>query len=263
MQRPPDRRIHTILFTRATSEWISRVNQKHKQLTELQLSAAQKERLDRWAETEFVCSTLNLEGEEIKQEQVARLLSGSQVADGTNDSDRAALALIEALRTVTSVARASGRTAELSADLLLRLHNIPGAAPGFRRGQGVTDARKPAPPEVLPAMIDNACQWYTAESFTELNPVEQASIVFLRLLELQPFEQANERTALVAASLFTLRSELPPIIISSDMHAAYRNALEEGDRMNTKPMVELVAESVERTMNGMLAKHKEIRGHNE
>ena len=81
-------------------------------------------------------------------------------------------------------------------------------------------------------------------------------IVFLRLLELQPFEEANVRTALVAASLFTLRSELPPIIIRPEMQAEYRNALDEGDRMNTKPMVELVAESLEGTLNGMLAKQK-------
>ena len=164
--------------------------------------------------------------------------------------------MLASLHEVTSVARASGRAAKLSADLLLRLHNIPGAAPGFRRGQGVTQPRKPAPPEALPVMIDAACQWYTADSFTELNPVEQASIVFLRLLELQPFEEANVRTALVAASLFTLRSELPPIIIRPEMQAEYRTALDEGDRMNTKPMVELVAESLEGTLNGMLAKQK-------
>ena len=257
MQKPPDRRTPAILFTRATSEWINRVRQKHKQLTELRLSAAQKDRLDRWAETEFVYSTLKLEGEEIKEEQVARLVSAPEVGDRTTDGDRAALALLGSLRTVTSVARSGGRTAELSAEFLLKLHNIPGAAPGFRRGQGVTQTRKPAAPEALPVMIDAACQWYTAESFIELNPVEQASIVFLRLLELQPFEEANVRTALVAASFFTLRRELPPIIIRPDTYAAYRNALDEGDRMNTKPMVELVAESVESTLNGMMAKQKE------
>lgn len=252
MQRPPDRRVPAILFTRATSEWINRVNQKHKQLTELRLSAAQKDRLDRWAETEFVYSTLKLEGEEIKEEQVARLVSGPTAEDGAPESGQGALALLTSLRTVTSVARASGRAAKLSADLLLRLHNIPGAAPGFRRGQGVTQARKPAPPEALPVMIDTACQWYTAESFNELNPIEQASIVFLRLLELQPFEEANERTALVAASLFTLRRELPPIIIRPEMRAAYRNAVEEGYRMNTKPMVELIAEALERSLSKLI-----------
>jgi len=255
MQRPPDGRIPTILFTRATSEWINRVSGKHKQLTELQLSAAQKEKLDRWVETEFVYSTLKLEDVDIELQQVAQLATGSP-NDETIESNRAALALLGSLRAVTSVARGSGRAAELDTDLLIRLHNIPGTAPGFRGGPGVTRTRKPAPPEVLPLMIETACRWYTAESFTELNPVEQASIVFLRLLELQPFQQANERTALVAASLFTLRSELPPIVISTEMHAAYRNALEEGDRMNTKPMVELVAESVERTLSAILAKQK-------
>ena len=251
MRRPPDRRTPTILFTRATTEWISRVNQKHKQLSELKVSTEQRERLERWAETEFVSSTLRLEDEELRQEAFAR--SGSAPADGNAaaESDRAA-ALLESLRTVRSLARARGKAAELTSDLLLRLHDVPGAAPGFRRSAGDSRRRKPSSAENLPAMIDSACQWYTAESFTELNPVEQASIVLLRLLELQPFEQANERTALVAASLFTLRSDLPPIIIVPDMHAAYRNALDEGDRMDTKPMVEMIAEAVQRSLSAMI-----------
>jgi Fic family protein len=107
-------------------------------------------------------------------------------------------------------------------------------------------------PEHLPALLESACQWYTAESFTELNPVEQASIVLLRLIDLQPFEQANERTALVAASLFTMRSHLPPIIIKPELASAYRNALDEGARMNTKPMVETIAEAVEKSLEELI-----------
>ena len=76
--------------------------------------------------------------------------------------------------------------------------------------------------------------------------------MLLRLIDLQPFEQSNERTALVAASLFTLRSELPPIIIKPEMASAYRNALDEGTRMNTKPMVELIAEAINQSINGMI-----------
>jgi hypothetical protein len=72
--------------------------------------------------------------------------------------------------------------------------------------------------------------------------------VLLRLIDLQPFEEANERTALVAASLFTVRRELPPIIIKPEMASAYRNALDEGTRMNTKPMVETTAEAIEKSL---------------
>lgn len=249
MQKPPERRTPTILFTRATSEWISRVNQKHKQLTELQLSAARREALDRWAETEFVHSTLTLEGVAVEHEDVARVGS---ISDAASEGDRSATALLESLRTVTSLARAKGRGARLTADLLLRLHNVPGEASAFRSSAGDARRVKPAPAEALPVMVDSACQWYTADSFTELHPIEQASIVFLRLIEMQPFEKANERTALLAASLFTVRSELPPIIINPEMQAAYRAALDEGIRMNTKPMVELIAEAVERSLEKMI-----------
>jgi Fic/DOC family len=252
MQKRPERRVPTILFTRATSEWISRVNQKHKQLAELQLSARQRETLDRWAETEFLYSTLRLEGVSVAQEQLKRLASAPASWNDAPVNDRAAMGLLASLRAVASLARERGKAAKLTGDLLLSLHSLTGKAPGFRSSAGDTRRLKPPRAASLPAMIDNACQWYTAESFTELHPIEQASIVFLRLIEMQPFEETNERTALVAASLFTLRTELPPIIIKPDMQAAYGVALDEGTRMNTKPMVELVAEAVERSIGGML-----------
>jgi Fic family protein len=240
-----------MLFTRGTSEWISRVNQKHKQLIEIGLSAEQKERLDRWTETEFVYSTLKLEGADIERDHVAQVVSHSPGPGPLAENERAAMDLLVSLRVVTSLARANGKAAEITGEFLLKLHSAPGAA--FRRSAGDTSrVPKPVAPEHLPALLESACLWYTAESFAELNPVEQASIVLLRLIDMQPFEQANERTALVAASLFTLRSELPPIIIKPEMDSAYRNALDEGTRMNTKPMVETVAEAVERSVNEMI-----------
>jgi Fic family protein len=236
------------LFSRDTSEWINRVNQKHKQLVELGLSTEQKVSLERWLETEFVYSTLKLEGQGVAREQAARIASNKSGAMPATDSEQDAVALLASLRTVGSLAREQGKASELSADLLLKLHEAPAAA-GFRSGPGNTSLTpKPVPPEHLPALLEGAFRWYTAESFIELNPVEQASIVLLRLIDLQPFEQANERTALVAASLFTLRSELPPIIIKPEMTSAYRNALDEATRMNTKPMVEMIAEAVEKSL---------------
>jgi Fic family protein len=250
MQRPPGRKTPPILFTRGTSEWISRVNQKHKQLSELRLSAEQKERLDRWAETEFVYSTLKREGASINREQVSRVVLQATGA-GAEAENEQTMALLDSLRTVTSLARANGKAAELTSELLRKLHSLPGA--GFRQTAGDTNRIvRPVSAEHLPALLESACRWYTAESFAELNPLEQASIVLLRLIEIQPFEEANERTALVAASLFTLRSQLPPIIIKPEMDSVYRKARDEGMQMNTKPLVELVAEAVERSLSEMI-----------
>src|SRR5437016_4250291 len=111
MQRPPHTKTPPILFTRDTSEWISRVNQKHKQLNELRLSSEQKERLDRWAEIEFVYSTLKLEGARINREQVARVVLRAAGAGAEADNERTTMALLDSLRTVTSLARTNAKTA--------------------------------------------------------------------------------------------------------------------------------------------------------
>jgi Fic family protein len=237
-----------ILFERPTYEWVARVNQKHKQLLELQLSAEQQQTLDRWTEIEFVYSTLRLEGGESDREQIARIASLHASSGGNTESDEAT-GLIESLRTVTSIARAQGKDSALSVELLLKLHNAPGVRGGLRNADGSTSN---VPPGNLLMVLDSAFQWFTADSFAELHPIEQASIVFLRLLELQPFDRSNERTSLLAASLFTLRSGLPPIIIQPEAQPAYRAALDEGLRMNTKPMVEFVARSVEESLITMI-----------
>ena len=256
MPSTPDRKPPPILFARASYEWVARVNQKHKQLAELCLSADEQETLDRWTETEFVYATLKLEGTQIQREPVSRILS-SPAADLEGETDRSIAALLESLRTVTTLAREGGRGIALSRDLLLRLHNVPGRAPAFRRSSG----DKPDMPaaEYLAAVLESACHWFTAESFGEFHPVEQASLVLLRLIDIQPFEHANERTALVAASLFTLRSELSPIIIKPEMHSAYRNALNEGVRMNTRPMVDVLSKVVEGWLSDAILKTERER----
>lgn len=246
-----------MIFTRAVNEWINQVSRKHKEFADLQLTDAGRASLDRWAEAEFIYATLRLEHLDLSRKQVTRVISLSANASAT---EAIILGLRDALRAIESLAKTSGRVAQLTPELLVTLHNIDSQESGFRTSAG--DARgalKPAPAMHLAAIIEGACRWYTAESFAELNPIEQAAIVFLRLVEIQPFEQANQRTALVAASLFTLRSGLPLIVIKPEMEAAFHNALDEATRTNTKPMVELMAGAVQTTLDEMIAEGKRQR----
>jgi hypothetical protein len=222
-------------------------------------SSEQKDELDRWAETEFICLTLELDGVKVSRGDVARVVSAASPPAGEmNDISLAVADLLAAVRAVKAIVRADGRAAALTSELLIRLHDPSAGAEGFRKSAGDSKGTfKPAPAEHLASTIESAFRWFTAESFAELNPIEQASIVYLRLIEIQPFEQANERTALVAASLFTLRAELPLIIITPKLHRAYRAALDEGARMNTKPMVELIAEAVEQSLGEMIERQRE------
>jgi len=230
------------LFASGTSEWIRRVSERHKQLASLKLTNDQRTKLEKWTEIEFIRSALALEGIDSDRERITQLVSSEPGAQTD-----ASAALLTSLRKITALARARGKSAELTIDLLLDIHGAPQA--GLRKTQGdLTGKLKPSPPEHLPALLESACQWYTADSFAELNPIEQAALVLLRLIEIQPFEERNQWTALVAASLFTLRSDLPPLVIKAPMNRDYLHAVDEATRMNTKPMVELLARAVTETL---------------
>lgn len=249
MQRPPIRLTPPILFGRPTQERISRVDQKLKALDALVLSTDEKRRLEDWADVEFVSATLNLEGLRVARERIVQLDSASIDRRELSESDLSASRLLESLRIVRSQTRAHAKAAILTAELLFELHNllirnVVDASRVDERGEGSRNTSNES--------LSVACRWFGAESFTELHAVEQASIVLLRLLELRPFPEANERVALVGASLHTLRCGLPPIIIRPEMQAAYRSAIDEGFKMNTKPMVELMAEAVERTVSEII-----------
>jgi hypothetical protein len=217
MRRPPVNNPRQILFSRTAYDWINRINQKHKQFSELHLSPEQGARVKQWVEAEFSRSALAVEG-------------------ALPDADRVAAEAVRSLRVVEALVEERGPAAQLSTELLFRLRGEPGAEQATR----------------VSARVESAIQWFSVESFVELNPVEQASIVFLRLLEIRPFERLNESRSLIAASLFTLRIGLPPLIIKPGDVDEYRAALEEGLRMDTRPMVELAARSVETTLAGMI-----------
>jgi hypothetical protein len=239
MQQPPGPKGPQILFTRPAYEWINRVAQKHAELEKLGLSEKERESLRRLSESEFVDASARL-----------AVLEGHEAPD----ADRRAAETLAALRIVEALAESEGPQASLTPELLMKLNDPTGINESIFRMNAIraTGPFKPAPAEHIPALIESACRWLTAESFSELNPLEQASITHLRLLEIHPFERANLETALVAASLFTMRNRMPPIIIKQEDSSLYRSAVEEGARMNTRPMVELMAIAMEKRLSEMI-----------
>jgi len=176
MQRPPGR-IGSIL-SRSPNDWINRVSARHRDFAALGVTAAERGRLDDWLVHRFVEAARRMEA---MPDSMTRLTDG--------------------LRDVMRLAGSEDRAARLTPELLVRLNGA-----GLR-ARDDHDARTTSqvPAAYLARAVENACDWFAAESFAELNPIEQAAIVFLRLVTMQPFEQANQATALIAASLFTLR----------------------------------------------------------
>lgn len=146
--------------------------------------------------------------------------------------------------------------AKLDAGRLLELHRTIIGAPSdvdvLRKTEPppINAMHDPTPALLLPRMLDNAFDWFGTESFKDLRPVERAAVVYLRLLDLHPFPAHTETAATLAASFYTEREGLPPLVIFADETtlARYAHALDAAFRMLTQPLVEFFAEMLTRAM---------------
>jgi hypothetical protein len=111
-------------------------------------------------------------------------------------------------------------------------------------------AHEPPLARLVPRLLDNAMSWFVTEGFAQMNPIEQATLVHLRLLELQPFAAANFQTASLAASFYVERAGLPPLLFDP-AEPRYAAALESGFRMLTQHLVDYFAACLRNTMTAI------------
>jgi hypothetical protein len=164
------------------------------------------------------------------------------------DRDIKERSFLDAASLISSWAREDD--AKLTVERLLELHRVLiGAPPGedvLRKTEPlpINAMHDPTPALLLPRMLDNAFDWFAVPSFGELHAVEQATVVYLRLLDLHPFPSLAETTALLASSFYTERAGLPPLIIFADdaTMARYASTIDAAFRMLTQPLVEFFAE---------------------
>ncbi len=193
------------------------------------------------------------------RERVEELIREQQVLHAVERAGRAGQgigqsSLIDAARQVTCWA--SQADIELSAGRLIELHRLlTGAADAeelLRKTElsPINRMHDPTPAILAPRMLDLAFDWFTAPSFGQLHPVEQASVVYLRLLDIHPFTVQTETSALLAAGYYTQRADLPPLIVFADQATLerYEQSLDAAFRMLTQPLVEFFAEMLIRAM---------------
>ncbi len=116
-------------------------------------------------------------------------------------------------------------------------------------------AHDPPLARIVPRLLDNAVGWFATEGFAEMNPVEQATLVHLRLLDLHPFAAANLPAATLAASFYLERAGLPPLLFDPN-EPRYAAALESGFRMLTQHLVDYFADSLRTTIVTLNPKSK-------
>ncbi len=110
--------------------------------------------------------------------------------------------------------------------------------------ESLMDNHQPTEFELLPEIVANALEWFGSDSFHEIHEVEQEALFLAKLLDILPFQQENGRTLRLAANFFLLRAEFPPAVIASSRADQYCSAIEHGLRLETQPLVDLLAGSL-------------------
>lgn len=244
---------------RPSYQWTQELTAKNEAFKALEpLAPEVTGRLQRHLLREQVLHTLALSGIETSPRVVEALVDGSVSLDELSPVERPVAALANTARYLYRLLR--DQRFKLTPDLLLELHTL--AAEGtvenggvYRKSEGkpLVAGHAPAAHEVLPRLVENALDWFSTEAFAELHPVEQAWLVHLRLLDLQPFERVGDRLARVIASAYTVRAGLPPVIVRAQDAALYNEALTYSFRMVTQPGVELFARSLIHYIDEMIA----------
>jgi hypothetical protein len=240
---------------RSSAAWSVALQREREAWQQAQASTTARAPLEARLRAQQVTQALRRAARPVDEPRIAQLVAllEAQAAAQLSADEQMAANLLRAARLVS--VWAAQPEAALTVERLTSLYRaLSGAAEGkvFRQteAQLFSAAHQPAPPLILPRLTENALDWFTAQSFAEIHVVEQAALVYLRLLDLQPFPTEPEQTALLAASFYTERAGWPPLIIYADEEAAarYTAAIDAAFRMLTQPLVEFFAASLARTI---------------
>ena len=143
----------------------------------------------------------------------------------------------------------------LSMDDLLGLHHIllTGKASGASRFrnydiESIAEGHEPLEAIFVPDSVENALEWFRAESFQQMHEVEKAALVLAKLVDIHPFEEASGKTIRLFSNFHLLKAGYPPAIISASKSNEYTLALQSALRFHTQPIIDLLTEAMHQAL---------------
>jgi Fic family protein len=187
----------------------------------------------------------------------AQLLGSLELAGlrFTWDDVRSSRALGEGPAEILALRRARTAVPEgapFSYAAILAWHEALAGPVGLRRGARERDGAPPAPAELVESRLATLALWLEVAGPRDLAPEQAAAVALARLVEILPFDDATGRVSRLAASHLMLRGGMrPPILVAGDA-PRLRAALEAAFRLETEPLVALLAEASGRALDVMI-----------
>lgn len=120
----------------------------------------------------------------------------------------------------------------------------------YRESNVIIGGADHTPPDALdvPIQMRDLIKWFQ-ENQKKLNLVELAALFHHRLVYIHPFLDGNGRTARLAMNVLLMKGGYPLVVILKNDRKKYYRVLSEADRGHMVPLVQFIAQSVERSLN--------------
>ena len=166
-------------------------------------------------------------------------------------------AWISALEGATGVTAARESLNAVTRESLLRVHALL-----FPDREGAGDWRrtplKPlyrgqdcAPPEFIERSVENLMTWLTAESFTQIHPIEQCALIMTRIIDVWPFEFGNMTVATIYGNLPLRNAGLTPFFVLPEHRGEFEKAIAQAMTIDMQPLINAIYRTVRKEMEAL------------
>jgi hypothetical protein len=108
-----------------------------------------------------------------------------------------------------------------------------------------------APPEFIERSVDNLMTWLTAESFTQIHPIEQCALAMTRIIDIWPFEFGNLTIALLFGNVPLQNAGLTPFFVQPEHRAEFEKVIAQAMTIDMQPLVNAIYRTVKKEMEAL------------
>jgi Fic family protein len=109
-------------------------------------------------------------------------------------------------------------------------------------------------PQFIGHSLDNFFHWLTAESISEIHPIEKAALALTRIVDIWPFEYGNLTAAIMWANIFLGQAGLAPFFVLPQHVKEFDAVIGQAMTIETQPLVNTIYQTIKREMQALASR---------
>jgi len=106
-------------------------------------------------------------------------------------------------------------------------------------------------PQFIDRSLDNFFSWLTAESVSEIHPIERAALVLTRIADIWPFGFGNLTIAIISANVTLRQAGFAPFFFPPESAKEFNTVVAQAMAIETQPLVNAIYKTVRREMEAL------------